>query len=67
MLNSSMLQNFNPLGLVFSLIRDIAPEGATLAETNRNLDEMTDMALELQKQTGVKCLWATCNLFASPR
>ncbi|XP_060074405.1 uncharacterized protein LOC132554121 [Ylistrum balloti] len=47
--------------------RDIAPEGDTLAETNQNLDEITDLALELQKQTGVKCLWATCNLFASPK
>ncbi|OWF56304.1 xylose isomerase-like [Mizuhopecten yessoensis] len=47
--------------------RDIAPEGNTLAETNRNLDEITDLALELQKKTGVKCLWATSNLFASPK
>lgn len=47
--------------------RDIAPEGETLAETNKNLDEITDLALELQKKTGVKLLWATCNLFAHPR
>ena len=38
--------------------------GSTLEETNRYLDEMTDLALELQQQTGVKLLWATCNLFA---
>ncbi|XP_053394482.1 xylose isomerase-like [Mercenaria mercenaria] len=47
--------------------RDIAPEGATLEETNRNLDEIADLALELQKKTGVKLLWATSNLFAHPR
>lgn len=47
--------------------RDIAPEGATLAETNKNLDEIVDLALELQNKTGVKLLWATCNLFAHQR
>lgn len=45
----------------------MAPEGPTLEESNRNLDEITDLALELQKQTGVKVLWVTCNLFAHPR
>lgn len=47
--------------------RDIAPEGATLAETNKNLDEIVDLAIELQNKTGVKLLWATCNLFAHQR
>uniref|UniRef100_W5MST7 Xylose isomerase n=1 Tax=Lepisosteus oculatus TaxID=7918 RepID=W5MST7_LEPOC len=47
--------------------RDLAPEGGTLEETNRNLDEITDLALELQRKTGIKVLWATCNLFAHPR
>ena len=47
--------------------RDIAPEGEYLKETNANLDELTDLALELQEKTGVKLLWATCNLFANPR
>lgn len=46
--------------------RDIAPEGADLAETNKSLDEMSDLALELQQKTGVKLLWVTCNLFANP-
>lgn len=40
--------------------------GKDLDETNCNLDDMTDFALELQKKTGVKLLWATCNLFAHP-
>lgn len=47
--------------------RDIAPEGATLAETNKMLDEISDLALELQNKSGVKLLWATSNLFANPR
>lgn len=47
--------------------RDVAPEGSTLEESNRNLDEITDLALQLQTQTGVKVLWVTCNLFAHRR
>ncbi|XP_037783470.1 xylose isomerase-like [Penaeus monodon] len=47
--------------------RDLAPEGATIAETNANLDQLVELAAELQKKTGVKLLWATCNLFAHPR
>ena len=57
-----------PAKEIFSILfRDIAPEGATLEETNKNLDEIVDLAQELQKKTGVKLLWATCNLFAHPR
>ncbi|KXJ21884.1 xylose isomerase isoform X2 [Exaiptasia diaphana] len=60
---------FSKLGVPYWTFhdRDVAPEGETLAETNANLDEITDLALELQKKTGVKLLWATCNLFANPR
>ncbi len=47
--------------------RDIAPEGATLAETNRNLDKVVAHAKALQKATGVKLLWGTANLFSHPR
>lgn len=47
--------------------RDMAPEGSTLEESNRNLDELTDLALQLQSQTGIKVLWVTCNLFAHQR
>ncbi|KAG0719415.1 Xylose isomerase [Chionoecetes opilio] len=47
--------------------RDVAPEGKTLAETNANLDEVVDVAADLMKKTGVKLLWATCNMFAHPR
>src|SRR5471030_1383435 len=34
--------------------RDIAPEGASLAESNRNLDKLVAHAAKLQKSTGVK-------------
>jgi len=47
--------------------RDISPAGKTLEETNKNLDAIADLALELQKKTGVKLLWATSNLFSHPR
>src|SRR4051812_1620183 len=47
--------------------RDIAPEGATLAESNRNLDQIVAHAKDLQKATGVKLLWGTANLFSNPR
>ena len=46
---------------------DIAPEGATLAETNAILDGVSDLAQELMQKTGIKLLWATCNLFSHPR
>jgi xylose isomerase len=47
--------------------RDIAPEGRTLAESNRNLDQLVAHAKDLQKATGVKLLWGTANLFSNPR
>ncbi len=47
--------------------RDIAPEGRSLAESNRNLDRVVAHAKALQKATGVKLLWGTANLFSNPR
>jgi xylose isomerase len=47
--------------------RDIAPEGKTLAESNKNLDALVAHAYELQKATGIKLLWGTANLFSNPR
>ena len=44
---------------------DVAPEGETLAESVRNLEEMTDYLLEKQKATGIKPLWVTANMFGS--
>ncbi|MFZ9683542.1 MAG: xylose isomerase [Cephaloticoccus sp.] len=47
--------------------RDIAPEGRTLAESNRHLDKTVAHAKALQKATGVKLLWGTANLFSNLR
>jgi xylose isomerase len=47
--------------------RDIAPEGKSLAQTNRNLDKLVAHAKALQKETGVGLLWGTANLFSHPR
>ncbi len=47
--------------------RDIAPEGKTLAESNKYLDAIVAHAKDLQKATGVKLLWGTANLFSNPR
>ena len=47
--------------------RDIAPEGATFAESCRNLDAIVKLAKKLQKETGLKLLWGTANLFSNPR
>lgn len=60
---------FTKLGVKYYTFhdRDMAPEGSTLEESNKNLDEISDLALELQTLTGVKVLWVTCNLFAHPR
>lgn len=47
--------------------RDIAPEGDTLAETNKNLDVIVEVAKELIGSTSTKLLWGTASLFANPR
>ena len=47
--------------------RDIAPEGASLAETNKNLDAVVKVVKEEMQRTGVKLLWGTANLFSNPR
>jgi xylose isomerase len=47
--------------------RDVAPEGATLAESNKNFDAVAKVLKEEQKRTGVKLLWGTANLFSNPR
>jgi xylose isomerase len=47
--------------------RDIAPEGETLAESNKNLDKVADALAAHQKRTGIKLLWGTANMFSNPR
>ncbi|MCD6375898.1 MAG: xylose isomerase [Caldisericaceae bacterium] len=59
---------FQKLGVKFYCFhdRDIAPEGATFAQTCKNLENMALKAKELQKSTGIKLLWGTANLFSNP-
>ncbi len=47
--------------------RDVAPEGANLTETNKNLWAVAKRLKELQKATGVKLLWGTANMFSHTR
>ncbi len=47
--------------------RDIAPEGASLTESNQRLDRIVDLIEGLMKETGKKLLWGTANLFSNPR
>ncbi|MEA3501917.1 MAG: xylose isomerase [Actinomycetota bacterium] len=60
---------FAKLGTPFFCFHDadLAPAGATFAESKRNLDEMVDYAAGLMATTGVKLLWGTANLFSHPR
>jgi len=47
--------------------RDVAPEGKTLAESNKNLDAVAKALKAAQQRTGIKLLWGTANLFSNPR
>ncbi len=60
---------FEKLGVEFWCFhdRDIAPEGRNLSESNKNLDQIVALAKKLQKDTGIKPLWGTANLFSNRR
>ena len=47
--------------------RDVAPEGRTLAESNKNLDAVVDALERHQQRSGIRLLWGTANLFSNPR
>ena len=47
--------------------RDVAPEGKSLAASNKNLDAVAKVLKAEQKRTGIKLLWGTACLFANPR
>lgn len=46
---------------------DVAPEGDTLRETNKNMDEIVAMIKEYLKTSKTKLLWNTANMFSNPR
>ena len=60
---------FQKLGVEYFCFhdRDIAPEGDTLRETDKNLDKVVDTIEENMKSTGIKLLWNTSSLFTNPR
>jgi len=60
---------FTKLGVPFYCFhdRDLAPEGDTIEESEKNLREMVARAKEKQKESGVGLLWGTANLFSHPR
>jgi xylose isomerase len=47
--------------------RDIAPEGETLAESNRNVRAIGEVFAKKMEKTGVKLLWGTANMFSNRR
>src|SRR3954453_7901523 len=47
--------------------RDVAPEGASLAQSNKNLDAVVKVLKEEQQRTGIRLLWGIACLFAHPR
>ncbi|MDR1300995.1 MAG: xylose isomerase [Treponema sp.] len=60
---------FTKLGAEFYAFhdRDMAPEGASPGESEKNLQMLVAKAKERQQATGVKLLWGTANLFTHPR
>lgn len=60
---------FTKLGVPYYCFhdRDLAPEGNTVAASENNLKEIAKLALAKQKESGVKLLWGTANVFSHPR
>jgi xylose isomerase len=60
---------FAKLGVPFFTFhdRDVAPEGSSLRETNANLGRILDRIEARMRESGVRLLWGTANLFGHPR
>ena len=60
---------FTKLGVPFFCFhdRDVAPEGATLRESNALLDRLLERVASHMDRSGVGLLWGTANLFGHPR
>ncbi|MCL2008024.1 MAG: xylose isomerase [Treponema sp.] len=60
---------FSKLGVEYYCFhdRDMAPEGVSPTESEKNLRILVSKAKDLQKETGVKLLWGTANVFSNPR
>ena len=46
---------------------DMAWEGASVAESEKNIQAMVDLGKERQAETGMQLLWGTANMFSNPR
>ncbi len=57
------------LGLEYFCFHDVdmVDEGATLKESRKRLDEVTDYVAKKMRKNKVKLLWGTANLFSHPR
>ncbi len=57
------------LGIQFYCFHDydLVDEAPTLKESEARLKRMVDYARQKQRQTGIKLLWGTANLFSHPR
>ena len=60
---------FSKLGVDYYCFhdRDLAPEGNDANESEKYLQRLTQAAKRKQKESGVKLLWGTANLFSHPR
>ena len=60
---------FTKLGTEFFCFhdRDMSPEGENVKETNKLLQDFSELAKYKQEESGVKLLWGTANLFSHPR
>ncbi len=57
------------LGMPFYCFHDVdvVDEAPTLAEFEKRLQTMVEYAKQKQKESGIKLLWGTSNLFSNPR
>ncbi|RMC34781.1 xylose isomerase [Paracoccus alkanivorans] len=60
---------FSILGQPFFCFHDadVRPEGASFAESRRNLDEIADIFAAKMEETGTRLLWGTANMFSHRR
>ena len=60
---------FTKLGTEFFCFhdRDMSPEIKDVKETNKLLQDFSELAKYKQEESGVKLLWGTANLFSHPR
>ena len=47
--------------------RDLAPEGNSVEESEKNLQRLVGRVKARQEETGIRLLWGTANMFSHPR